>query len=93
MNQPTLMDLWNNSVGRTLASDSKHAGKTYTQLFDYAVENNLLILDATKAYAFYGVTDYITGSDWTVDVKWDLTTGNLTFMKKGLNDITLKVGI
>ena len=93
MNQPTLMDLWNNSVGRTLGADPKITSRDCKKVFDHAVKNNYLLLDADEVYNFYGVLEYVNPSDWTVNVKWDLNTGNITFTKSGLKDITLKVGI
>lgn len=93
MNQPTLMDLWNNAVGRSLGDNANYKQLSSEQLFNHAKNNNMLILDATNVYSFLGVESYINTADWTVDVIWDWNTGNVTFMKEGLPDITLKIGI
>lgn len=92
MNQPTLMDLWNNQVGRILGGNPNLSTLTDRQLFDYAVENNMLILDATTTYEFYNVSDYINTEDWTVNVIWDLDKNTLTFVKDGLSDFTVIIG-
>ena len=97
MNQPMLMDLWNNAVARTLKSGTYKGVnlKDYSsdQLWEFALKNNLLITDASKVYEFLGVKDYITNpTEWTVDVSWDIESGNITFFKDG-ESIELKIGI
>jgi hypothetical protein len=91
--QATLMDLWNNSVGRTLAKDEDLRNMNYDELFYYAENNNLLILDAHNAFEFYGVTDYVDWSTYTVGIKYNTGAETITFMKDSLPEITLKVGI
>lgn len=91
--QATLMDLWNNSVGRTLAKDSDLSHMNYDDLFYYAETNNLLILDANSAFDFYGITDYVDWDTWTVGIKYKMDSEIITVMKDGLPDIDLKVGI
>ena len=56
-------------MGRTIANNNGLSRLNYNQLFDYAVDNNILILDANITYDFYGVKLYVSKSDWTVTVK------------------------
>ena len=93
MNQENFMDLWNNQVGRELANNKDFAHMTIEELFQFAIDYNLLITDATNAYNFLGITDYITDpASYTVDTEWDLTTGFVTVKKNG-KFVTLKIGI
>ncbi len=93
MNQENLMDLWNNQVGRELANNAAFKNMTEDELFDFAEKHNLLIIDANKTYDFLGITDFITdASNYTVDVEWNLTTGNVTVKKDG-KAVQLKIGI
>ena len=92
MNQPTLMDLWNNSTGRALGVDINLAAMGYGQVMAHALTYGMVITDATKTYEFYGVTDYINSEDYTVNVKWNIETGTLTFKKENLPDLTLMIG-
>ena len=96
MNQATLMDLWNNKVGRELASMPEFKHMDYEELFEYAKKNGYLITDASKAYNFYGVEDYIVDSkNWAVTVEWDLNKDYLTFYKgygRDREEITLRIG-
>ncbi len=88
-----LMDLWNNQVGRELANNAAFKNMTEDELFDFAEKHNLLIIDANKTYDFLGITDFITdASNYTVDVEWNLTTGNVTVKKDG-KAVQLKIGI
>lgn len=93
MNQSTLMDLWNNSVERTLGANNNLKYMNYDDLFYYASNNGMLILDVNTTYERLGIQSYVQESDWTVGVDWNLETGNVTIMKEGLPNITLKVGI
>ena len=92
MNQSTLMDLWNNVMGRQFAADPRFSHMNYDELFLYAANNGYLILNAEKTYEILGITDYIQTSDWTVGVDLDLRNGTITVMKEGLPDITLRIG-
>ena len=96
MNQATLMDLWNNKVGRELASMPEFKHMDYEELFEYAKKNGYLITDASKAYNFYGVEDYIVDpKNWAVTVEWDLNKDYLTFYKgygRDREEITLRIG-
>ena len=56
-------------MGRTIANNYGLYRLNYNQLFDYAVDNNILILDANTIYDFYGVKSYVNESDWTATVK------------------------
>jgi len=91
MNQPALMDLWNNQVGRELANNKTFSEMDIDSLFDMAYNNNWLITDASKTYEFLGITDYIT-DDYNVDAEWNLTTGNIK-VKKGDKYVDLKIGV
>ncbi|MBE7059493.1 MAG: hypothetical protein E7389_01570 [Ruminococcaceae bacterium] len=93
MNQPTLMDIWNNSTGRALAMDKSLHDLNYDKLFEHAKLYNMLITDASTAYEYYGVIDYINKDDWTVNVEWDTNKGEITFKQDKLPDITLRVGL
>ena len=90
--QATLMDLWNNAVGRKLAYNRNCDYMNYDELFYYAESNNLLILDANYAFDFFGINDYVDWNDWTVGVIYNINDETITVMKEGLPDITLKVG-
>lgn len=90
MNQATVMDLWNNEVGRSLAGTM--ADSTEAQMFDYAMDNNLLITDATQVYEKLGLKDYINTEDWTITVTWNMATGKLTVSKPGLEDKEIEIG-
>ena len=93
MNQENFMDLWNNQVGRELANNKEFKNMSEEELFDFAINNKLLITDANTVYDFLGITDYIVDlSTYTVDVEWDLTTGNITVFKDN-KSVTLKIGI
>lgn len=93
MNQENFMDLWNNQVGRELANNKDFAHMTIEELFQFAIDYNLLITDAVNTYEFLGITDYITDpASYTVDTEWDLTTGFVTVKKDG-KSVTLKIGI
>ena len=88
MNQATLMDLWNNKVGRELASMPEFKHMDYEELFEYAKKNGYLITDASKAYNFYGVEDYIVDpKNWAVTVEWDL---NKDYLAQEL-DLLIKI--
>ncbi len=93
MNQENFMDLWNNQVGRELANNKDFADKSTEELFNFAIDNNLLITDANKVYEFLGITDYASKDlSYSVDVEWNLADGNVTVKKKG-KSVTLKIGI
>ena len=81
MNQAVLMDLWNNQVGRELANNVDFKDKSYNELWEYAVQNNLIIQNAEDVYKFLGIESYINTDDWTVDVGWDMDSGNVTVTK------------
>ncbi len=90
MNQPTLMDLWNNYTGRVL---SEKTGLQGMELFEYAIENGYLITDATEVYSKLGVENYITDSNaWTVYVKWDMNADTITFIKEGMVNEKREIG-
>ena len=91
--QATLMDLWNNSVGRTLAKDSDLDNMNYDDLFYYAESNNLLITDVNDTFDFYGINDYVDWDTWTVGILYNTGAETITVMKDGLPDISLKVGV
>ena len=92
MNQETLMDLWNNQVGRMLAQKSEYRNKTCEELFEIALNRGWLITDANKVYDFLGIESYISNkADYSVDVGWDRATGNITVY--GEKPITLKIGV
>ena len=87
------MDLWNNQVGRELANNKEFKSLDTDELFDFADKYGLLITDANKTYDFLGITDYIVDpQNHTVDVEWNLTTGNIKVMK-GRKSVTLKIGV
>ena len=92
MNQAVLMDLWNNQVGRELANNVDFKDKSYNELWEYAVQNNLIIQNAEDVYKFLGIESYINTDDWTVDVGWDMDSGNVTVTKDG-KSVTLKIGV
>ena len=93
MNQESFMDLWNNQVGRELANNKKFNRMTTRELFDMACKNNWLITDANNAYDYLGIKDFITDPmNYTVNVKWNLTTGNIT-VYDDKKSVTLKIGI
>ena len=93
MNQDILMDLWNNQVGRELANNKRFKRMTTRELFDMAYENNWLITDANYAYDYLGIKDFITDPvNYTVNVKWNLTTGNITFYNDK-KSVTLRIGV
>ncbi|MBQ7974748.1 MAG: hypothetical protein IJ300_03575 [Clostridia bacterium] len=93
MNQEMFMDLWNNQVGRELANNKEFKSLDTDELFDFADKYGLLITDANKTYDFLGITDYIVDpQNHTVDVEWNLTTGNIKVMK-GRKSVTLKIGV
>ena len=91
--QASLMDLWNNSVGRTLGKDENLDHLNYDDLFYYAEASGLLITDATKAFEFYGITDYVDWDTWTVGIVYDMGAETIKVMKEGLPDIVIQVGI
>ena len=91
MNQPTLMDLWNNYTGAVLANEQKEL--EYNALFEYALNNSLLFTDATTVYEELGITAYIHGEDWTVNVTWDVAARTITLSKENMPDKTLVIGI
>jgi RHS repeat-associated protein len=72
----TLMDLWNNKVGRNMANNSVLTSKSTDELFELALKSNALItspLDqVTKRYGFS--KDYVT-EDNSVYVVFDKTKG------------------
>ena len=93
MNQVILMDLWNNQVGRELANNKRFKRMTTRELFDMAYKNNWLITDANNAYDYLGIKDFITDPvNYTVNVKWNLTTGNITFYNDK-KSVTLRIGV
>lgn len=93
MNQETFMDLWNNQVGRELANNKEFKNLDIDELFDFADKYGLLITDANKTYDFLGITDYVVDpQNNTVDVEWNLATGNIKVMK-GRKSVTLKIGV
>lgn len=93
MNQEMFMDLWNNQVGRELANNKEFKNLGIDELFEFADKHGLLITDANKTYDFLGITDYIVDpQNYTVDVEWNLTTGNIKVMK-GHKSVTLKIGV
>ena len=93
MNQENFMDLWNNQVGRELANNKAFADKSTEELFNFAIDNKLLITDANKVYEFLGITEYASNdSSYSVDVEWNLANGNVTVKKNG-KSVTLKIGI
>ncbi len=91
MNQPMLMDLWNNQVGRELSNNAVFSNMSVDELFEMACDNGWLITDANEVYDFLGISDY-KDINYTVDVEWNLSTGNISF-KKGNKQVTLKIGV
>jgi hypothetical protein len=55
LNQSTLMDLWNNQVGRALRNNKNFVNYSDYELFKYAKSKRMVITDALKAYEFYGI--------------------------------------
>jgi hypothetical protein len=76
VNQPTLMDLQNNAVGRDLVThphfSSFFSSVSPRELFNHAKNNNMLILNAGNAYQYFGIRDggFINEPTWTVNVQW-----------------------
>ena len=91
MNQPTLMDLWNNYTGAVLANVKKELD--YNELFEYAINNNMLFTDATSVYEKLGITAYINEADWTVNVTWYVSARTITLSKENMPDKTLVIGM
>ena len=85
----SLMDLWNNKVGRALSVGPYRNAET---AFSYALNKGYLITDVTKVFDFLGITDYVA-SDGLVTGAWNWRTGNITFTAQGKATITLKIGI
>lgn len=93
MNQPMLMDIWNNQVARELANNSVFKDMNVDELFKMALEYGWLITDATQVYDFLGITEYIMDpKDYYVNAEWDLTTNNIVFKKNGMW-VELKIGV
>lgn len=91
MNQETLMDLWNNQVGRELANNKDFRDKTESELFDLAMYWELLITDANTVYKKLGIENYV-GDDYLVETDWNLTTGEVTVRNKWGRK-RLKIGV
>ena len=95
INQATIMDLWNNQVGRKLANRRDLKNKNYNELWVYANKHNMIIKNADDVYTFLGLDEsYINAETWSVNMSWDLDTGNITFTKPdGSGSVTLKIGV
>jgi len=67
------MDLWNNSVGIELGSREDLRHMSVRDLFDYAIANNMLILDPYEVDNRFGISeDFFGGRNWTVMVAWNV---------------------
>lgn len=93
MNQPMLMDLWNNQVGRELANNSNYKNMNIRQLFNMAYEKGWLITDENKVYEFLGISEYKSNdADYAVNVSWNLSTGVIK-VGDGRKSVSLWIGI
>ena len=95
LNQQTIMDLWNNQVGRVLADRRDLKNKNYNELWIYANKHNMIIESAEHVYEFLGLDDsYIIAEDWSVNMVWDTETGNIAFINRDASkSVILKIGV
>ena len=79
---PTLMDLWNNSVGQNLAGMPEHAGKNPRELFDHALSEGMIITSLQDVYTMYGIDEsYLI--DGLIHGMWDLENNQISFYASG----------
>jgi len=82
INQATLMDFQNNSVGIALAIED---GRNYTDAY-YLFRDNMdkMILDVNKAYAFFGIDDntYVVADGWKIKIEFDLNSNSMKVFEK-----------
>ena len=94
MNQEAFMDLWNNQVEREFANNSLFSCMNGDELFQMALENGWILTDASSVFDHLGITYLVSNlEDYTVDVAWNLDTGNVTVYGYGNPVVTLKIGV
>ena len=81
INSDNLMDLWNNWIGIMLGSDDNLAHKSINQLFEYAMNRDMLILSGQDVSSRLGISDdYRSMPYWTVLVMWNVLGYNMTIV-------------
>jgi len=74
MNQPTLQDLWNNSVGRMFASESGSSNALFTD----ALSRGFIADSAYYLFDILGIGQYrCDDNHWNIRVLWDLGNDRL----------------
>ena len=59
-----------------------------------ALKKGYIIDDVNKTYDYLGIKDCADQYTYTVKVKWDTSTGNITvYDKNGDEFVTLKIGV
>jgi len=89
MNQPTIMDLWNNAVGRNMAESGDF--ESGHDAFIYALENGMLITDAHSVYSLFGLTPHLV-SDWSVNTVWFPDTDRIFVIREDGSVAVIRFG-
>ena len=101
MTNAVLQDVWNDAAGRNLASDPRFQNYTSSELFNYALENNMLIQDAfidlnnpldNSAIEVIGARSFVQEGDWRIDIHWNLNNGTLIIFDQEGHSITRVAG-
>lgn len=91
--QAYVMDLHNNAVGRNLISNPDTKNKSYDQMVEYALDESLIITDASKTYEYFNVQAYADSLN-RIKVQWNTENNSLKVWNSDTNkyDYTINLG-
>ena len=92
MYQDTVMDLRNNAIGRNLTLNNALEDYTYDELFEYALEKNILITDANSAFDYFGITDCANELN-QIQVMWDVESDILYVWSREDKDFKYEINL